>query len=225
MYKKLFYVLLFLILFTTTTKAESVINRTLSIGMSGEDVFILQNILNLDTSTQISQTGPGSIGNETSYFGPLMKQAVIKFQEKYASEILTPAGLSKGTGIVGLNTRLKIEKLFFNQNNDVEVVEEEEYSDENTAEESPAPKLKSINSASTVMAGQKIILTGENFSPSYTQSVIFKGTLESQIVSNPEAIDKNNLSVVIPQLSAGEYEVSVMIDFKQSIERIKLNIK
>ncbi len=37
--------------------------------------------------------------------------AVIRFQEKYASEILVPMGLEKGTGYVGLKTREKINQI------------------------------------------------------------------------------------------------------------------
>jgi len=50
-------------------------------------------------------------GYITGNFGGLTKQAVIKFQEKYASEILTTVGLSKGTGFVGEKTRQKINEL------------------------------------------------------------------------------------------------------------------
>jgi len=38
-------------------------------------------------------------------FYSLTSQAVIRFQEKYASEILNPIGLSKGTGYFGQRTR------------------------------------------------------------------------------------------------------------------------
>jgi hypothetical protein len=41
----------------------------------------------------------------------LTKTAVIRFQEKYASEILAPLGLQKGTGYVGEKTRSKINQI------------------------------------------------------------------------------------------------------------------
>lgn len=45
-----------------------------------------------------------------NFFGAT-KGAVIRFQEKYASEILAPSGLSRGTGYVGEATRKKISQL------------------------------------------------------------------------------------------------------------------
>jgi hypothetical protein len=80
-------------------------NTNLSLGMRNMDVTRLQQFLKAQ--------GPGIYpsGLVTGYFGNLTKLAVIKFQEKYKSEVLTPAGLSKGTGFVGNLTRQKINSL------------------------------------------------------------------------------------------------------------------
>ncbi|MGC9605358.1 MAG: peptidoglycan-binding domain-containing protein [Minisyncoccia bacterium] len=84
--------------------AELSFTRTLRIGVSGEDVRQLQEVLNNDLTTRIANAGPGSPGQETGYFGQLTKDAVTRFQDKYQQEILMPNSLSAGTGIVGPST-------------------------------------------------------------------------------------------------------------------------
>ncbi len=81
--------------------------RALSTGSRGEDVKYLQILLNADEATQLAETGAGSPGNETEYYGPITANAVTRFQEKYAGEVLEPLGLTAGTGYFGNSSMQK----------------------------------------------------------------------------------------------------------------------
>ncbi len=84
--------------------------RTLKLGSTGADVKSLQVFLN-NNGFVVSVSGIGSKGNESSYFGPATQKALIKFQEYYAKDILTPSGLTKGTGYFGPATLKKVNTL------------------------------------------------------------------------------------------------------------------
>jgi len=77
-------------------------NTNLSIGMTGPEVTALQTAL-LDDGENALVTG---------YFGKITLAAVVAFQDKYASVILNPNGLSNGTGYVGVSTRAELNSLY-----------------------------------------------------------------------------------------------------------------
>jgi len=87
------------------------LTKDLQKGATGEDVRKLQQCL-----AQDSQVYPE--GTVNGNFGQLTLQAVIRFQEKYATETLTPIGLTKGTGKAGQLTREKLNALCFASSED-----------------------------------------------------------------------------------------------------------
>jgi hypothetical protein len=97
--------------FAASTPCPYSWGKNLRAGSVGSDVLNLQRFLNTDPSTMIASTGIGSSGQETMSYGGLTAKAVAKFQEKYSSEVLAPAGLTKGTGSVGPVTRAKLNAL------------------------------------------------------------------------------------------------------------------
>lgn len=97
--------------FVNAQGTPTTLSANLSLGSRNAQVTLLQQILNRDPDTRITGTGPGSLGNETNYFGSLTKAAVVRFQEKYAGDVLSPAGLSQSNGFVGTYTRSKLNSL------------------------------------------------------------------------------------------------------------------
>ncbi len=81
----------------TTTTGTTCFSVNLKLGMRSDDVKLLQEKL-------------GVIN--TGYFGPLTFAAVKSFQTTYASEVLTPLGLTAATGFVGAATRTKLNALY-----------------------------------------------------------------------------------------------------------------
>lgn len=61
--------------------------RDLYVGTKGEDVRLLQTILNLDQRTTVAESGTASKGQETTIFGQATKDAVKKFQALFIEYI------------------------------------------------------------------------------------------------------------------------------------------
>jgi len=78
-------------------------DRSLRLGMSGNDVKRLQIFLNAQGFI-VAKNGVGSTGHETTYFGSLTKAALMKFQLAYKKETLDPQGLTSPTGFFGRDT-------------------------------------------------------------------------------------------------------------------------
>jgi peptidoglycan hydrolase-like protein with peptidoglycan-binding domain len=87
---------------TTTTAWCYTFTTNLSVGMTGPAVTALQTALQNDGE---SVTATGTFDDQTA-------AAVTSFQEKYASTILAPYGLSNGTGYAGKSTRAELNSLF-----------------------------------------------------------------------------------------------------------------
>lgn len=89
---------------TPVTPAPHVFSQDLRLHDSGPEVKALQQFLNAQGFT-VAASGPGSPGNESSYFGMATYYALVRFQNAHANDVLVPAGLAQGTGYFGSSTR------------------------------------------------------------------------------------------------------------------------
>jgi len=88
-----------------------IFTKSLVRGVSGPDVKRLQQLLNSLPDTRVAETGVGSLGNETNFFGLLTDAAVKKFQAKY-SVVSSGSPSTTGFGRVGPKTRAKLAEVF-----------------------------------------------------------------------------------------------------------------
>lgn len=197
-------------------------------GDTNADVRALQEILNGDNLTIVATEGPGSKGNETEYFGEKTKSAVISFQELYASEILIPNNLTKGTGFVGPSTRNKLNAILSeieSQNNittndysDDSFIDEQankrqesesnsdskhsiftESSLETSTQDADRPILTNVSPLKISKSTQKITITGDKFHA--TSNVVY-GTLGE--ITNIESKDGKTLTFSLNDFSSFE---------------------
>ncbi len=74
-------------------------SRSLKLGSNGADVKTLQQFLNMCADSQVSMSGAGAPGFETSHFGPATKAAVMKWQ--------MARGVNPASGLFGPLSRAK----------------------------------------------------------------------------------------------------------------------
>lgn len=86
------------------TGAAERFTRALKLGMTGADVKLLQELLNADPATAVAESGAGSKGRETDYFGTLTEKAVEKYQAKQGI-VSGGSPATTGYGLVGPKTR------------------------------------------------------------------------------------------------------------------------
>lgn len=179
--------------------AESVdFGRTLSLGSRGEDVRELQKFLNIDSETTVATSGAGSVGNETNYFGPATKRAVIKFQEKYRNDILKPAGLSAGTGFFGSGTRAKVIAL-------KNTITPLSFAVSSSTPVSKGEVIVMFPSQYSGKAGTTIIISGAGFTS--TDNTIYFG--EGHAVEKASSWNGQSISFNIPAIPKGNYSLFV----------------
>lgn len=92
----------------TRENTKILLTKDLESGSQGEEVRELQRCLIFLNEEDPDIYPEKSI---TGFYGSETKEAVIMIQEKYADEVLTPWGFSKGTGMVAKKTREKLNEL------------------------------------------------------------------------------------------------------------------
>ncbi len=120
--------------------------RTLTSGTTGADVMKLQQFLNADVETRVSASGVGSVGMETEYFGPATAAAVSKFQVKYRSDVLSPAGLVNPTGTFGPASMAKMNAICNSAStDDTDNTDDTDDSDNTSSDLSGEASLKAVD--------------------------------------------------------------------------------
>jgi len=194
-----FTVLIFAVFSASLALAQAAFNRNLTVGYYGDDVLALQQRLNQSSITQLASNGPGSPGQETRYFGPLTRQAVIKFQDLYKSEVLTPLGLSRGTGYFGPSTRKKLNEGDMGSKTPTQPTAQTEIT------------VVRIEPASSP-PGRAVALYGQGFTGEETITI---GGQEA--VVSPRSSGVSTILFYIPDLTPGKHSVVVKRGDKVSI--------
>lgn len=200
--------------------AETTFNKDLELGDNDAEVLLLQIFLNTDPDTTVATEGPGSIGEETEYFGTLTRNAVIKFQNKYASEILTPVGLTQGTGYFGPSTRAKANSILANLDNasDPESADESDQDQREVSNSDISEKAHLIRRALGLRQNDLSLFTSSLINPQKGETITLYGSgfnyNQKAIVGinevETEVLNNYEMNIEIPtNISDGMYPVYI----------------
>ena len=89
----------------TTINPIGTFTRNLRLGSNNADVKALEQTLNQCPTTRLAFDGAGSPGNETNLYTKRTVDAVKRFQQMLAGQILTPYGKTTGSGVFDTVTR------------------------------------------------------------------------------------------------------------------------
>jgi len=168
--------------------------RDLKKGDFSSDVKALQQVLNYDPETQVALKGPGSPGNETLFFGTLTENAVIRFQDKYKSEVLTPVSLKNGTGFVGVMTKKKFNEIVAKTTIPAQFLSPEPQKESVVISPSEPPIIESL-SEDNVTPGQVFEIYGSGLSQG---SSVYISDISDLKISNVEYVNNGLLKVTVP---------------------------
>jgi hypothetical protein len=170
--------------------------RDLRQGDTGEDVLQLQKILKIA---------------ETGVFDAKTTQSVVEFQNTYANEVLRPAALTRGTGFVGLWTRLKLNQILLKPDPNTSPTAPVIAPVSSVASTSPEKKVSeylliTFASMYSAPAGTTVTLSGFGFSTKSNTVHIGK----KYRVENVAAKSDSEIVFTIPKnVSAGLYDISI----------------
>lgn len=199
--------------------------KDLSLGSNvNPDVAYLQRVLNSNPATIVASTGVGSDSNLTTYFGSKTLDAVMRFQNLYKNDILTPAGLSSATGFVGGYTRAKLNTILKSGlNNGIYTNATSTNTtastnttyvsvNGNTAINYGARQITDLSTYSAV-PGQIMSLFGQGFHPSTNK--LYLGTVFTGTYASQNSGTKINFQVPY-SISQGRYQLQINNEYGTS---------
>lgn len=186
--------------------------RDLSLGDEGGDVTNLQLALNLNSTTQIAEFGPGSPGQETNYFGELTAQAVVRYQKARG---LTPNGIVSGRTKAALQADIEADSAVSAPAAAGSDSEDLAQRAREVGENAETKRISSVSGAPIVFtgllsaaeAGKPTSLVGYNFRQGEEYGIFVAST--SKLFAKAVATSSITLNFKAPRMKAGIYTLYV----------------